>query len=96
MKEDLWRTAKRRLVTKALLRMNNRTLALGLGRWKDICNLKNSKEQSTLRVLMKLRKRFLRQAFDEYLTFLKLSRYHDRNVSGAQHLRTKYYHNLKQ
>lgn len=94
MKEDLWRTAKRTRMTKAFQTMNNRTLALGLGRWKDICNLKNSQEDRTLRVLMKLRKRFLRQAFDEYLTYLKLSRYHDRNLAGAKYLRTKYYHNL--
>jgi hypothetical protein len=60
MKEDLWRTAKRRMMTKALIRMNNRTLALGLGRWKDICNLKTNQEGKTLRVFMKLRKRFLR------------------------------------
>ena len=36
LKEDIWRTAKRTRLTKALMSMCNRSLALGLGRWKDI------------------------------------------------------------
>lgn len=42
--EELIRTAKRKILDKTMRKFKNRTEAVGLGRWKDICNMKTSQE----------------------------------------------------
>ena len=87
--EECLRTAKRRLLDKTMRKFQNRRLAVALGRWMDICNVRTTQEDWLLKVMMRQRKRQLRAALDYYIDFLKWSRQHDRNMNGMLYLRHK-------
>ena len=82
--EELVRTAKRQILDKTLKKLGNRRLAVGMGRWKDICNMKYSQEDKFLRAAMRLRKRTLRQAIDQYKDWVNWHKQHCRNIRGAR------------
>lgn len=60
-----------------------------MGKWEGICKTKEVQETQFLRVAMQMRKRNLREAFNNYLFFFKWSRQHDLNVRGANSLLDK-------
>jgi hypothetical protein len=43
-KEELHRTAKRIIIDKTMRKLMYRKLAVALGRWMDICNLRTGQE----------------------------------------------------
>ena len=57
-----------------------------MGKWEGIMKTKNVQETQFLRIAMHMRKRNLREAFNNYLFFFKWSRQHDVNVRGANFL----------
>ena len=85
-KEELHRTAKRMIIDKTMRKFMYRAQAVAIGRWKDICNLKTGQESNFALIYLRHRKRNLRRAFDLYVVFLKWSRQHSKNLSGADSL----------
>ena len=61
------------MVDKTFKKLFYRKLAVALGRWKDICVHKNAAEDKAALVIKRMRTRFIRQAFDKYIEFLKWS-----------------------
>ena len=74
------------MVDKTFRKLFYRKLATAMGRWKDkVINRKLQGETAQF-TLQKMRRRFLRQAFDQYLHFLHKSQQHSRNEVGADYM----------
>ena len=84
--EEFIRTTKRRLTDKIVRKLYYRQLSVAMGKWEGICKTKNIQEGQFLRSAMHMRKRNLREAFNNYLVFYKWSQQHDKNVRGSNGL----------
>lgn len=87
--EDQTRSHKRVLVAKTMRKFQDRRLAVAIGRWMDICNMRTTQEDRLASVIKRYRNRQLRCAINSYVVFLKWSRQHDKNMNGMLYLRHK-------
>ena len=60
-----------------------------MAQWLGICKLRETQEERYTRVTGRMRKRFLREAFNKYYAFYKWSRQHDANLMGSETLKEK-------
>ena len=80
------RTSKRKMVDKTFRKLFYRQLAVAIGRWKDICNMRTGQESKAELVIKRMRNRYLRQAFDLYLAFYRRDQQHSRNERSADYV----------
>ena len=75
------------MIDKTFRKLFYRKLSLAMRRWKDICINRKEQEDKAALVIKRMRNRFLRQAFDRYLEFLKKSQQRGRNLKSADYMK---------
>ena len=68
---------------KTIRKLYYRQLSVAIAKWQCIVQLDNTQKDQYQRIVSRMRKRFLRDAFDNYLWFFKWSRQHDLNIRGS-------------
>jgi len=79
-------TSQRKMVDKTFRKLYNRKVGMALFRWKDRCILKSVQQDKASRMLIRAKRRFLKQGFEKYLDFIKRHRQHERNNGGADNM----------